>query len=226
MLILAIETATSRHSIAVLEDSSVLGYRHGDSRGSHTRWLIPKIDELLRSLDLSMRKFSGLAVSIGPGSFTGLRAGLATVAGFRTALDIPIVIVPTLEALAWNIPSETRLICPMLQATAQEVYWAGFRWERGILKRVTDDHVSQAEQVIEFFKEPVVGFGEGWLIHRHIIVEKSPVWTSASADVHEASAVSVALASLPRFARGEYAQVGVTPRYVLPSYAEAKRRVS
>ena len=223
MLILAVETATSRHSIAVLEDTQVLGEKSEDSQGSHTRWLIPAIDELLRTLHLKMEKLSGLAISIGPGSFTGLRAGLATLTGFRAALDLPLVTVPTLEALAWNVQTETRLICPMLIATAQEVYWAGFCWKDGILTRVTEDRVGSIDQVVEYFKEPVVGLGDGYLRHQQIIMEKSQHWTFASTDAHEANAVNVALASLPRFKHGEFAQVGVAPRYVLPSYAEAKR---
>ena len=102
MLILAVETATSHQSVAVLKDDTVVGTRNRDAQGSHTRWLIPSIQDLLSSLRLELNQMAGLALSIGPGSFTGLRAGLATMLGFRLALELPLVTVSTLEAMAWN----------------------------------------------------------------------------------------------------------------------------
>ncbi len=222
MLILAVETATSQHSIAVLRESQVLGVRNGDSQGSHTRWLIPTIDELLGSLDLKLENFSGLAVSIGPGSFTGLRAGLATMTGFRLALDLPLVTVPTLEAMAWNFRSEEKLICPMLRARAREVYWACFRWKFGELVRVTDDRVGSIENLVQSLDEPAWGLGEGWHLYQQYFLDKSDKLKSAPFDTHAASAVSVGLSSIQRLTNGEIAEMGVSPRYVLPSYAELK----
>jgi len=223
MRILAIETATSQQSVAVLEDSHVLGFRSLDAKGSHTRQLIPTIDELLGSLRLKLIECTGLAVSIGPGSFTGLRAGLAAMAGFRTALDVPLVAVPTLEAMAWNAQTDHRLVYPMLKARANEIYWAGFRWETGELVRVTDDQVGSIEHVVQSLKEPAWGLGEGWLHYQEAILKQSRLFSSAPSGMHVTSAVSVGLASLQRFASGDVAKIGVAPRYILPPYAELQR---
>ncbi|GJL54167.1 MAG: tRNA (adenosine(37)-N6)-threonylcarbamoyltransferase complex dimerization subunit type 1 TsaB [Nitrospirales bacterium] len=224
MRILAVETATSQQSVAILEDSEVLGSQRIDAQGSHTRRLIPTIDALLQSLQLKLVDMTGLAVSIGPGSFTGLRAGLATMTGFRVALNLPLVTVPTLEAMAWNFRVEHQLVYPMLKARSNELYWAGFRWEMGELRRVTDDQVGSIETLLQSLKEPVLSLGEGWLHCQHAIKELSPLLSSAPSDTHMASAVSVGLASLQRFASGDVAAVGVTPRYILPPYAEIQKR--
>ncbi|GJL64813.1 MAG: tRNA (adenosine(37)-N6)-threonylcarbamoyltransferase complex dimerization subunit type 1 TsaB [Nitrospirales bacterium] len=226
MRILAIETATSQQSVAVLEDSHVLGARSLDAQGSHTRRLIPTIDDLFASLQLKLTDCSGLAVSIGPGSFTGLRAGLAAMAGFRVALDIPLVAVPTLEAMAWNVRTGHGLVYPMLKARSNEIYWAGFRWESRELVRVTDDQVGSIEHVLQSLKEPALGFGEGWLHYQEAILEQSTLFSSAPSDIHVASAVSVGLASFQRFACGDVAGVGIAPRYILPPYAELQRSKS
>ncbi|GJL67350.1 MAG: tRNA (adenosine(37)-N6)-threonylcarbamoyltransferase complex dimerization subunit type 1 TsaB [Nitrospirales bacterium] len=226
MRILAVETATSQQSVAVLEDSQVLGARHLDARGSHTRRLIPTIDDLLTSLQLKLSDCSGLAVSIGPGSFTGLRAGLAAMAGFRAALDIPLVAVPTLEAMAWNVQTDYELVYPMLKARAHEMYWAGFRWENGELVRVIDDQVGSIEQMVQSVKEPALGLGEAWLHSQGAILEQSTLLRSAPSETHAASAVSVGLASLQRFASGDVTAVGIAPRYILPPYAELPKKQS
>src|SRR5215831_11130885 len=103
MKVLAVETATSWQSVAVLDDSRVLARYDQDAAGSHAKLLLPTIDRLLHETSLTLKQLDGLAVSIGPGSFTGLRVGLATLLGFRTITGLPMAIVPTLEGLAWNL---------------------------------------------------------------------------------------------------------------------------
>ena len=224
MLILAVETATSQQSVAVIEESQSLGSRSLDAQGSHTRRLIPTIDELLSSLSLKLMDFSGLAVSIGPGSFTGLRAGLATMAGFRQALNLPLVAVPTLEAMAWNFRPNNEVICPMLKARADEVYWACFRWEEEEkLVRIKDDQASSLNTLLESIEGPIWVLGEGWVANQNEWQGQSDLLKPASSNSHAASAVSVGLASLQRFMVGDFVEFGVTPKYILPSYAELKR---
>src|SRR5688572_16332853 len=101
--LLAIETATAWQSVALLQDEEVLGLTEQDARGSHARSLMGAIDRLLRETNFALKDVQGLAVSIGPGSFTGLRVGLATMLGFRAVLGTPVIPVPTLEAMAWNL---------------------------------------------------------------------------------------------------------------------------
>ncbi|MGB0909455.1 MAG: tRNA (adenosine(37)-N6)-threonylcarbamoyltransferase complex dimerization subunit type 1 TsaB [Nitrospirales bacterium] len=220
MLILAVETATSQQSVAILQDSQVLGSRSRDAEGSHTRWLIPTIDELLTSLSLDMDKVSGLAVSIGPGSFTGLRAGLATMLGFRLAFTLPLVTVPTLEAMAWNFRPSHEVICPMLKARVGEVYWACFRWEGDTLIRITDDQAGSLATLIESLEAPTWVFGEGWAVNQDKLEGKSHLLKPVLSRLQPTSADSVGFASLQRFRSGDVASFGIAPHYVLPCHAE------
>ncbi len=220
MRILAIDTSTSRLSVAVIDESQVVGVRSRDSLGSHTRWLVPTIHELLDTLNLKKEDLTGLALSIGPGSFTGLRAGLASMTGFRLALDIPLVTVPTLEAMAWNVRDSSTLLCPMLRARGKEIYWACFRWKMGKLIRVTEDQVGSIKDVIQTLQEPALGFGEGWTLNQEDFLNQSKLLHSAPVGSHGAFAENIGLASVERFRRGDIAKVGDTPRYILPSYAE------
>ena len=220
MCILAIDTSTSQLSVAVIDESQVMEVRSLDSQGSHTRWLVPTIHELLDFLAIKSENLTGLALSIGPGSFTGLRAGLASMAGLRLALDIPLVAVPTLEAMAWNLKDSPLLLCPMLRARGKEVYWACFRWQEGKLLRVTDDQVGLITDVVRVLDEPTLGFGEGWIRNQETFHNESHLLRSAPVDAHTANAGNVGLASMTRFKCGDIAQVGDTPSYILPSYAK------
>ncbi|MFZ1748366.1 MAG: tRNA (adenosine(37)-N6)-threonylcarbamoyltransferase complex dimerization subunit type 1 TsaB, partial [Nitrospirales bacterium] len=102
MLFLALESATSHQSVAVFRDQQLLASLACESGQPLTPQLIPTIDRLLSSVSLQLSNLEGLVVSIGPGTFTGLRVGLATMTAFRLALQIPLVGVSTLEGLAWN----------------------------------------------------------------------------------------------------------------------------
>ena len=223
MLVLAVETATNQQSVAVLKDQTILGSRSREAQGSHTRWLIPTVDDLLSSLELELNKIDGLAFSIGPGSFTGLRAGLAAMLGFRVALELPLVVVPTLEAMAWNFQPQNEVICPMIRARAGEVYWACFRWENSKLIRVTEDQASTLNTLVQSIQEPTWAYGEGWVAHQHELLEHTDLLKPASSNCHANSAASVGLASIQRFMTGDFAPKEITPRYILPSYAEMNK---
>src|SRR5512145_968147 len=145
MKVLAVETATSWQSVAILDDSRVLARQDQDAAGSHARLLLPTIDRLFREAGLTLNQLDGLVVSIGPGSFTGLRVGLATLLGFRTISRLPLALVPTLEGMAWNFKGTSTLLCPVLNSRREELYWALFRWASDdVLERVMSEQVGTA----------------------------------------------------------------------------------
>ena len=223
MIILAVETATSWQSVAVLEEDQVLACHSQDAMGSHTRLLIPTIDRLISSLNLRITDLTGLAVSVGPGSFTGLRVGLATLSGFHMALGLPLVAVPTLEAMAWNFRESDRPLCPILTARTGEVYWAQFRWKNGKLMRLTEDQAGNLEEFAQSVSEQTLVFGEGWLANRDRLTELlGSLQKEAPQDAMLTSAVSVGLASLERFQAGALEESGLVPRYVQRSCAEIR----
>lgn len=225
MKILAVDTATDNQSVAILDGTAVLACSDESARGSHGKLLVPTIDRLLAACGLALADLEGLAVSLGPGSFTGLRVGLATMLGFRTVTGLPLAAVPTLEALAWNHRLVGRTLCPMLRARTGEVYWAFYRWDSAeALTKVSEEAVGSLQTFAESITGPVIVLGEGWsaneesllarFTERGVSVEPAPAQTMA------ASAVSVGLAGVSRLVRGERAGKGVAPRYVQRAEAE------
>lgn len=227
MRFLAIETATSLQSVALMDDEMVLARADAPAEGSHGRLLVPTIDRLLADSKLSLSDLSFSAVSIGPGSFTGLRVGLGTLMGFRLAIDLPIVEVPTLEALAWNVRGERRPLCSMLKARTGELYWALFQWQpTGELCRLCDDRVGSWQAWVDSLTGPTVLVGEGWQLNRGELrqagAERAGWMIDAPADAMTASAVSVGLLARVRWTKGEVTKPGAAPRYVQRAEAEVK----
>lgn len=223
--LLAVETATGRQSVAVLEGATVLARSDEEARGAHARWLVPAIDRLLAACDLSLAGLDGLAVSIGPGSFTGLRVGLATMMGFRTVTGLPLAAVPTLEAMAWNHREAGRTLCPILRARNGEVYWALYIWTSElVLTRVSEERVGSFRTWADSVAGQILVLGEGWQANedelRRALGERAVRVQEAPAAAMAVSAVSVGLAGLERLARGERASQGLAPLYVQRAEAE------
>ena len=225
MKILSVDTSTRRQSVALMDGTAVLAHDSHDDGVGHSGSLLPAIHALLRSLHCSLSVVEGLAVSAGPGSFTGLRAGLATMIGLRLVTGLPLVTVPTLEAMAWrqrpvDCPASPPL-CPILVARANDVYWAQFQWRDGHLIRLTDDRVGTVRDVVEAVWQPTILFGEGWLRHRGAFTEAlGALAMQGVSDAACASAVDVGLAGMLYFQTGAVAGPRVVPHYVQPSEAE------
>lgn len=130
MRILSVETSTSMGSVAILEDESLLGEYRVYHEAHLSRVILKMIDELLKSCRFSLSDIDRFAVSIGPGSFTGLRVGIATIKGFSTALNKPITGIPTLEAFAACVPFTPYPICPVILARKNEGYSALYHYDR------------------------------------------------------------------------------------------------
>jgi tRNA threonylcarbamoyladenosine biosynthesis protein TsaB len=225
MRILAVETATSWQSVAVVDGDTVLARVDEDAAGSHARMLVPAIDRALTSCGMTLSDLNGLAVSNGPGSFTGLRVGLATMIGFRLVTGLPLAAVPTLEAMAWNLRGSTELLCPVIRARTGEVYWAQYRWLLdGALKQVQEERAGTLEVMVQSLSSPVTIYGEGWLMCqkelRRLFEAPAVEVREVPADAMRPSAVSVARAGIARLQCGDIAGRGLSPRYVQRAEAE------
>lgn len=138
MKTLGIDTSTSALSLAIFDGERVWEKEFpAESSGQvprHSSMLLPAIQDLLREIDFSFEELGGFAVSSGPGSFTGLRIGVATVKGFALATGKPVVGIPTLDVIAYNARTQSDLICPILDAKRGNVYASAYRWT-GSLRR-------------------------------------------------------------------------------------------
>ncbi len=225
MKVLAVDTATAWQSVAILDGERVLAQHEQEAGGSHARLLLPTIDRLFKATDLSPARLDGLVVSIGPGSFTGLRVGLATMLGFRTITKLPLATVPTLEAMAWNLRGTSTPLCPVLNSRRGELYWAVFRWV-GVdrLERLMPEQVGTAEMLGKQLSGPVLLYGEGWQTERAAVKAAfgRDVTIAEAANHIKPSAVSVGLVGIGKLQRGEQAGLTVSPLYVQRSEAELK----
>ncbi|TKS59932.1 MAG: tRNA (adenosine(37)-N6)-threonylcarbamoyltransferase complex dimerization subunit type 1 TsaB [Nitrospira sp.] len=226
MKLLGVETATSWQSVAILEDERVLARYDQAASGAHGTLLLPAIDQLLMQTGLRLTDLDGLACSIGPGSFTGIRVGVATCLGLRAAIDLPLALVPTLEAMAWNERATALPICPVLTSRRGEVYWAIFRWTNGgQLDRVLAEHVGAPRALAQSLTENTLVFGEGWSSMESEIraaLSASVAIAVGPEDAAKPSAVNVALLGMQRLQRGEIAGDQVAPLYVQRAEAELK----
>ena len=226
MIVLALETATSRSSVAILQNDELLGEVECDSSRSLTTQIIPAIHELLEVTSLKMTNLEGLAVSIGPGTFTGLRVGLATMTAFRLALGIPLVGVSTLEGLAWNLPAGELPIMCTVAIRADVVYWSRFRWQQQTLMRITTDQVGTIDQICEELTEPTVLLGDGWLQNKEGLSAHNLPIVEAPSEAMWPSAKSVGQAGRKLLEEGHYLSEGCAPRYIQPSYAKTSQSFS
>ena len=122
MKILALDSSGLVASAAVVEDNVLIAEYTTDYKKTHSQTLLPMLDEIRQMIDLDLHTIDAIAISAGPGSFTGLRIGAATAKGLGLALNLPLVEVPTLEGLAFNLWGTDKLVCPIMDARRNQVY--------------------------------------------------------------------------------------------------------
>ena len=154
MLILAFESSARAASAALVRDGVLLGQNYQNSGLTHSRTLLPMAEDLLKNLDLSLGDVDLLAVSRGPGSFTGIRIGVSTVKGLAWALEKPVCGVSTLEAMANLAVSagEKTLVCCAMDARRNQVYNALFEIRGGVPQRLTEDRPISLEELVDGLK--------------------------------------------------------------------------
>ena len=124
-LILNIDTALETAHVALVQDGRIIAEAQRNEQKDHAAWLHPAINGLLQSTDINIHQLDAVAVSIGPGSYTGLRVGLSSAKGFCYAMDLPLITVGTLEIIAASVQDKaTNLICPLIDARRMEVFTA------------------------------------------------------------------------------------------------------
>lgn len=132
MKILALDSSGLVASAAVVEDDITIAEYTINYKKTHSQTLLPMLDELRRMTELDLHTIDAIAVAAGPGSFTGLRIGSATAKGLGFALDIPIIPVPTVDALAYNLYGSDKLICPLMDARRNQVYTGLYTFRKGM----------------------------------------------------------------------------------------------
>jgi tRNA threonylcarbamoyladenosine biosynthesis protein TsaB len=223
MMVLGIETSTAMGSAALVDEQGIRGKRCWETKGGHAERLMEEIDCLLQKHSITIQALDGFAVTIGPGSFTGLRVGLATVKGLAMVGLHPVIPVSTLEALARNISGPSHPVCPLLDARREEVFAALFRQdENGQWLRLWPDRVMTPAGLLEGLSGPTTFVGEGAVRYQGLIEQRLGKKAKfASAEHQWPSATVVAKIGLSRLLRGETAQAKeIRPLYLRRPDAE------
>ena len=226
MIVLALEAATSRQSMALFSDQELLGYLECDSSRSLTTQIIPTIHQLLGLASMNVAALEGLAISVGPGTFTGLRVGLATMTAFRLALDIPLVGVSTLEGLAWNLPSSELPILSTVAIREEMVYWGIFRWQENQVVAMEGEQIGKLADVCASLSEPTILLGDGWIRNQECLMPHNDSVVEGPSDAMWPSAKGVGRAGRVLLKKGQFLPEGCTPRYIQPTYAETSQPLS
>jgi tRNA threonylcarbamoyladenosine biosynthesis protein TsaB len=222
MKILAVDTATTSCSVAVIDNGSVCAELTTHKKQTHSKHLMTSIDSVLKSADCRTDDLDGFAVTIGPGSFTGLRIGMATVKGLASAVDKPVVGVSSLETLAWQCSAYSRLICALLDARKAEVYGATYRFRKDRLIRQIPACAVKPEVFVRGIKEPCVLIGSGAQLYRKKIQDAlGDKAYFVPDDQNMIRASSVGFLSLKRFKTNDTDRAAdLTPFYIRKSDAE------
>ena len=192
MKILGIDTSTKIATIAVIDEEKVLGEYTLNQEMSHSENLIPMVKELLNNLYIKIEDIDLYGVAIGPGSFTGLRIGVAAVKSFAHLFQKPIVGISTLQAMAYNLP-HNEIIVPMIDARRDRVYTGVYGWENGVLKTIKADDVVEMEVLLEElnFYESIVVNGDGSMLYKDRLINnlKDVIFSTKGQNICKATSV-------------------------------------
>lgn len=225
MKILAVDTSSSVAAVAIMDERELLGEFILNHKKTHSQKLIPMIDMIMKNLELCPENIDVYAASSGPGSFTGLRIGVTTIKSMAFAVKKPVVSVPALDALAYNVPNTEALVCPMMDARNNQVYTALYKLEKGRQANITEYMGLPVEELVRIIRgknSDVLFVGDGVLLHRdYLKSELGPRCHFPPQYLLQQRASSVAQLAMLRAAEGKLESCfDMVPFYLRKSQAE------
>ena len=221
-LILGIETATKNCSVALFKDGIVIAEKEYISDGySHAEQLTLFIQQVIDSAKITLKKIDAVALSMGPGSYTGLRIGTSTAKGLCYALDIPLIAISTLKAMAFAMAKNEKsaIYCPMIDARRMEVFSALYdvnnKQVRGVQADVVDENT-----YVEFLSNEIIFFGDGSLKCQEIINHKNAKFIER---IHP-SAKNLGTLAKVKFENKDFEDVAYFEPYYLKDFVAGKKK--
>lgn len=178
MKLLAIDCSGLVASVAIVTEETMLAEYTVNYKKTHSQTILSMLDEIVKMVEMELSELDAIAVAAGPGSFTGLRIGSATAKGLGLALNKPIVAVPTLDGLAYNLYGTDKLICPMMDARRNQVYTGIYEFIGNELRIIKPQTATQVEEILEEINRlgrEVIFLGDGTAVYKEIIEEKTKV---------------------------------------------------
>lgn len=241
MKILGLDSSGLVAGVAIVEDGLLLAEYNVNYKKTHSQTLLPMLDEVRKMIELDVESLDAIAIASGPGSFTGLRIGSATAKGLGMALDKPLVEVPTLEGLAYNLWGTDSLVCPLIDARRNQVYTGIYEFVNAAtdaedleqdcqLNIVEPQCAVDISIIIDKLNQlgavnpgrSVIFLGDGVPVYRQILTEQMKIpYSFAPAGMNRQSAGSIASLGAEYFARGRIVSAAEhQPEYLRQSQAE------
>lgn len=206
MKILAVDTSATAASVAVAEENKLIGEFSINTALTHSQTLMPMVEELLKNTGLSVNDIDAVAVNAGPGSFTGVRIGVAAVKGIAFPKNLPCVSVSTLESMAYNMLGNDCIVCSVMDARCSQVYNALFRVNGCSVTRMTDDRalsLTDLKNELQNINEKVILVGDGSVLCSEFLGEELENIMIAPFNNRIQTASSVAYAAFEKINNGE-----------------------
>lgn len=228
MKILGLDSSGLVASVAIAEDDNLLGEYTVNYKKTHSQTLLPMLDEVARMIELDLSSIDAIAVAGGPGSFTGLRIGSATAKGLGLALEKPILNVPTVDALAYNLVGHRDMVCPLMDARRNQTYTGLYQFDGNqmqVIKEQCAVEISAIVAEINNIGKPVVFLGDGVAVFRDYIAEHCKIgYTFAPAHLNKQRAGAVAALAEEYYKQGKIMDAAEhKPEYLRLSQAERER---
>ena len=232
MKILAIDSSGLVATVAVVENNELLAEYTTNYKKTHSQTLLPMLEHVKEMIDLDLNTVDYLAVAAGPGSFTGLRIGSATVKGLGLALKKPVVEVPTLEGLAYNMCGTDHLVCPLMDARRNQVYTGIYAfeakeqsWQMHTVKEQCAVDIAEIIEACNALNKSVVFLGDGVPVYAARIAELCKVpYTFAPAGMNRQRAAAIAVLAAKYAEEGKVVSAAEhAPEYLRKSQAERER---
>lgn len=228
MNILGIDSSGLVASVALQSDDKLVGEYTIHNKKTHSQTLLPMIHDMLEMAGVSVKELDAIAIASGPGSFTGLRIGAATAKGLGGALSIPLIAVPTLEGLAYNLAGAEALVCPIMDARRQQAYYGIYDVAKEIPVEIEKPDAAPIEVVLQKAKETgreVIFLGDGVPVFQEKIKQCEGLLHRFCADnVRYQRASSVTALGKKYFEQGRQMKAAeFAPTYLRLSQAERER---
>ena len=227
MITLAFDSTAKAASVAVCDGEKLLALYNIDNGLTQSELLLPMAENMLKSLNLTFSDVELLACAVGPGSFTGVRIGVALVKGIAFGKGIPCVEVSTLDELAENLRGLSGIILPCMDARRQQVYTATYRGRDGELEKLTEDRamaISELAEELRAYNEPIYLSGDGYAVAKRGL-EAAGIKVEATPELLiTENAYSVARIAVRKYEKGEYTtDLEIAPTYLRMPQAERER---
>lgn len=208
-MILAVETSAKSGSAALVDENGIVGEFFINTTLTHSQTLMPMVDNLLKNTGTDINDVSAFAVSKGPGSFTGLRIGIAAIKGMAFALSKPCVAVSTLETVAQSLICENAVICAVMDARRNQFYNAIFSAQYGKINRLTDDRAIMYDKLLkelqeEYYDKHIVLAGDGTNLAFSLMNGNGVQLKKAQTQLMYQRASSVGILAIEKAKKGEF----------------------